>query len=193
MHQLKFVSLVTLFLISSSTLGWSAYYSDSFSEQYNDAGYKTTARLFLDNGEIVEGSFIIDSSFLWVNDQETGVAYRLYFSDVSWFERHGRQAMTIATTSGKIIEATSTSSWKSGYSLYVYGILDDRELNKGLEQSGLASYVVNLDRKNNHPSGLKYIKRVEFIGSGVGDEQLKLEGEGSEEFRLLENYPKSPK
>jgi hypothetical protein len=184
MRSLKFLSIMAMFLFFSGALGWSAYYADSFTDQNNDRGYKTTARLFLEGGETVEGSFIIDSSFLWIKDQETGVAYRVYFSDVSWFERHGRRGMTIATTSGKIIEATFASSWKSGYSLYVYGIPSDRELNRGLEQTGLASYVVNLDRKFNHPSGIKYIKRMEFTASGPGGEQWNLEGEGTEEFRL---------
>ncbi len=185
MKKVKKISFVLLpLLLSLTALSWGAYYWDYFSHYYSDYGFWAEARIYLEDGEVIEGTFIFDSSFLWVLDEEVGVAYQLNLGDISWFERHGRRGMTIATSQGEIIEAESTSSWKSGHSLFVYGIPEERDLDKGLKQVGLEMYVVNLDRKYNHPQGLKYIKRVELLSSEpeFGDVELHNFTEG--EFKV---------
>lgn len=185
MKKVKKISFVFLTLLLSLTaLSWGAYYWDYSSHYYSDYGFWAEARIYLEDGEVIEGTFIFDSSFLWVLDEEVGVAYQLNLGDISWFERHGRRGMTIATSQGEIIEAESTSSWKSGHSLFVYGIPEERDLDKGLKQVGLEMYVVNLDRKYNHPQGLKYIKRVELLSSepDFGDVELHNFTEG--EFKV---------
>ena len=77
MKKVKKISFVLLpLLLSLTALSWGAYYWDYFSYNYNDYGFWAEARIYLEDGEVIEGTFIFDSSFLWVLDEEVGVAYQ---------------------------------------------------------------------------------------------------------------------
>jgi len=180
---LNIIPITLMMLLSASNI-WGLYYWDYYPTNSKDNGFIALARLYLENGDIVEGEFIFDSSHLWVKDEDVDVAFQIDLEEVAWFEREGRRKMTIFTEWGEEISGEYTASLKSGYSLFIYRIPEERETAKLLKQLGLEMFIVNLDRKNNHPTGVEYIKRVEILSSVQEPYDFEVDEPGTGEFKV---------